>query len=332
MIRKKYELDRLKERIALDQEENKWEDREKALKTRLKLKELEDDLKKQQDDARRKEERERILLERDREIAKAKAERERVLNEIKLKEEEEEEERKKLIAAAKAKEAEKKKKEEEADRDAIARWEQKKRDEKAKEEALKAKFKAEEEEKKRKEKADEEAWRIKLKMKEDEEKEKKKKHQQELDDELHRKMAGFGFQENQILAVLDPKKAENLPLGYSPARPRPAVGWRETPTYIKISREHLDVETLKFYSLPYEIDAADPNYIIILQEISEHETNILFEHTKKLRRGSSTLLIEERRGRGSDPKYAFVRRRPSASPNRRRKDKSPIRVGLNLFG
>jgi len=275
------------------------------------------------------------LLERDREIAKAKSERERILAEIKLKEEEEEEERKQLIAAARAKEAEKKKKEEEADKDAIARWEKKKADEKAKEEEMKAKFRAEEEAKKRKEKAEEEAWRLKIKMKEEEEKEKKKKHEKELEDELHRKMAVFGFQENQIQAVLDPKKAQNLPVGYSPAHPRPqstqlTVGWRqETPTYIKISREHIDIETLKYYGLPYELDT-DPNYVIILQEISEHETNILFEHTRKLRRGSSTLLIEDR-GRGRDHQYAFVRkRRPSASPNRR-KDKSPIRVGLNLF-
>jgi hypothetical protein len=71
--------------------------------------------------------------------------------------------------------------------------------------------------------------------------------------------------------------------------------------------------------------------IIITEEISEEETQMLFEHTRKLRRGSSTLLIEER-GRGRDHNYAFVRRRkPSASPSRKNRDKSPIRVGLGLF-
>ena len=76
---------------------------------------------------------------------------------------------------------------------------------------------------------------------------------------------------------------------------------------------------------------ADPRFVIILEEISEDETQMLFEHTRKLRRGSSTLLIEDR-GRGRDHQYAFVRRRnPSKSPARKNRDKSPIRVGLNLF-
>ena len=76
---------------------------------------------------------------------------------------------------------------------------------------------------------------------------------------MHKKLAVFGFQENQIQAVLNPKKAADLPAGYSPGNPRhparPAIGWTPTPTYIKVSRDHLDIETLKYYNLRYEIDA-----------------------------------------------------------------------------
>jgi len=57
------------------------------------------------------------------------------------------------------------------------------------------------------------------------------------------------------------------------------------------------------------------------------ETDILFEHTRRLRsRGTNRLLIEERHTHNK-PEYAWVRKRerkPSASPSRRRS--SPKRV------
>jgi hypothetical protein len=54
------------------------------------------------------------------------------------------------------------------------------------------------------------------------------------------------------------------------------------------------------------------------------ETEILFEHTRRLRtRHSSKLLIEERHDHGK-PDYAWVRRRKSVSPSRRKT--SPKRV------
>merc|ERR1711881_655123 len=293
---------------------SRWDDREKFLKEKMKLKALQDEIDRIESDAKSKEQKDRILLENERALAKAKADREKVRAELKAQEEEEEEERKKLIAEAEAKAAKKKQREDDEEKAAIARYEQKKADQKKKEDEMRAKFKAEEEAKKQKEK------------------------EKEIEEEMHKKLAVFGFQENQIQAVLNPKKAADLPAGYSPGNPRPharpALGWTPTPTYIKVSREHLDVETLKYYNLRYEIDAADPKYVIILEEISEDETQMLFEHTRKLRRGSSTLLIEDR-GRGRDHQYAFVRKRnPSKSPARaksRNRDKSPIRVGLNLF-
>ncbi len=260
LIRKKLELDRMYDKIREDQEEDKWEDREKALKTRLKLKELEDDRKQQQEAARRKEDKERILLEHERQIAKAKSERDKLLAEIKLKEYEEEEERKRVVAEAQAKEAKKRKQAEDEEKAAVARYEQKKAEEKAKEEAMRARFKAEEVERKRKEEDEEKEWKMKLKLKEEEEKAKKKAKEKEVEEEMHKKLAVFGFQENQIQAMLDPKKATDLPVGYSPAHPRqparPAIGWTATatPTYIKVSRDHLDIETLKYYNLRYEID------------------------------------------------------------------------------
>jgi hypothetical protein len=186
--------------------------------------------------------------------------------ELKMQEDEEEEERKKLIAEAEAKAAKRKKAEEDAEKAAVQRWEAKRAAEKKQEEAMRLKFKMEEDERKRKEKEEEEEWMHKLKMKKEKEKEEEKRKEKEIEEALHKKMAVFGFQENQIQAVLDPKKAQNLPAGYAPSHPRPAqqnqqstsvgiwTGHHATPTYIKVSREHLDIETLKYYNLRYEID------------------------------------------------------------------------------
>ena len=66
-----------------------------------------------------------------------------------------------------------------------------------------------------------------------------------------------------------------------------------------------------------------------MREMDQRETEILFEHTRRLRtRGGARLLIEERHDNRGRSEYAFVRRRrPSPSPAQRRS--SPKRnVGL----
>ncbi|KAK0251209.1 hypothetical protein LTS09_013718 [Friedmanniomyces endolithicus] len=54
------------------------------------------------------------------------------------------------------------------------------------------------------------------------------------------------------------------------------------PTYAKVHRKYLSEETLKYYSLPYEIDRNDWDYIIIFREMDQHEMAVLFEHTRRL--------------------------------------------------
>jgi hypothetical protein len=59
------------------------------------------------------------------------------------------------------------------------------------------------------------------------------------------------------------------------------------------------------------------------------ETEILFEHTRKLRRGGNHLLIEERGRQHHESQYAFVRRRkPSPESGNRRKQV----VEFGIFG
>lgn len=61
-----------------------------------------------------------------------------------------------------------------------------------------------------------------------------------------------------------------------------ALQLEHPPTYSKIHKNFLDLETLRYYNLPYEYDV-DPNYFIILKEMSQKETDVLFEHTRRLR-------------------------------------------------
>jgi hypothetical protein len=59
----------------------------------------------------------------------------------------------------------------------------------------------------------------------------------------------------------------------------------QDPTYIKSRIDYIDVETLRYFGLPWEYDRSDPAYIIILQEMENDEVEVLFEHTRKLKKG-----------------------------------------------
>lgn len=120
------------------------------------------------------------------------------------------------------------------------------------------------------------------------------------------------------------------------------------PTYIKVHRKHLSPDTLDAYDLPWEpdevrpchfsippslcfaahsvdplnhltdpIEQRDGNYIIIKRWIPEHDQDILFEHTRKLRERRPLLRltdtsVEVKKGRDE---MFLVRRK---SPARRR--------------
>ncbi|KAF7189594.1 Ankyrin repeat domain-containing protein 2 [Pseudocercospora fuligena] len=57
------------------------------------------------------------------------------------------------------------------------------------------------------------------------------------------------------------------------------------PVYPKTHREYMSLKVLKYYDLPWEYDRDDPNYLIILRDMTEHELEVLFEATRKLRSG-----------------------------------------------
>jgi hypothetical protein len=74
----------------------------------------------------------------------------------------------------------------------------------------------------------------------------------------------------------------------------------------------------------------DRDYVIILQEMSTAETDILFEHTRRLRKPAQQLFIEAR-GKEKDPKLVWVRK-PARSRSRSRvRESRESNVVLDMF-
>lgn len=184
----------------------------------------------------------------------------------------------------------------------------------AKEEAARAKKEAEEAVEKFK---IEEAKKKEKEKKEKEEREKEYKHR--LEDDLRKS----GMDERQIAVILKKEQAVDT----------------NRPTYTRMSRRHLSIETLNRYRIDYEFDVVrghtiyhpnlmsnmkqDPDYLLIKRWVPESEQDILWTHTREIRERRSQkviLSIEEKKHHHhhSEPEFEFVRkkkeRRPSPSP------------------
>ncbi|KAF1951455.1 hypothetical protein CC80DRAFT_207173 [Byssothecium circinans] len=315
-LKKEWELKMsLEERMRADREREKSLERKRIIAENTAKLEREE-AKRRERSRQREEERKRIIIENTAKLEKAEREakdaRQRAVDEFN-------------------KEQAKKEREAKEERERIVhQYEMQKVTDEAKarkqREELVMQLRIEEEQRKQKEKEEWDRFLLLQKQKEEEEKAKKEKAEKELEEQMRQRLAHFGFQENQIQAMIKPDEARKLQQGQSPANP---LRLTHQPTYVKVHKEHLAVDTLLYYDIPYEIDRTNPDYIVIMQEMDPRDTEVLFEHTRRLRqRGPSRLLIEER-GHGKKPEYAFVRRRqPSRSPSRRRSSPPKRVVGL----
>jgi hypothetical protein len=353
--RERFDIEREREKLERDIDRLRMGGRDSGTeltKARSEIRHLEDKLAEDDKERRRREERERVLAERDREEKEEKEKRRLYKLEIERKERQEKEERNSMLTELQLDEEKKKRAEREKEASAVAAYEKKKADEKRKKEEMMSELRREEEEKKRKEKDEEEKWRLKLERKRLEEEEKEKAKKREIDEEIRRRLHRVGYQDNQIDVIIDEKKQVVQPkaIAYetrehhhrhkSHSNALVAVSSRSE-TFVKIHKNHLDIETLRYFKLPYTIDEVcpfaldedvfnqeqvDTDYFIIYQELDQQATDLLFEHTRKLRKRHKELLIEDR-GRKHEPQLAFVRRRtPSASPNRKRDKSADKRV------
>jgi hypothetical protein len=213
------------------------------------------------DEHEREEERERrrIIDEENLRIEKAKRDaddlRDRARAEWERKEREAKKEREEAVA-----EYERKRRKEQDDLEAerkaiIAEYENKKvadeKKAKQEEEAWRLRIKMEDEARKEKEKKEYEEFLLRQKQKEEEEKRKKKEEEDKLEEEMTKRLAEFGFQNNQIQAMIKPEKRKDLQPGLSPGNPLMLTG---QPTYIKVHRDHIAIETLTYFDIPWEYD------------------------------------------------------------------------------
>jgi hypothetical protein len=135
-----------------------------------------------------------------------------------------------------------------------------------------------------------------------------KRNDTELEHKVHEEISArlrrFGFQENQIEAINAPKdhasRTENV---------------RNQPTYSKVNKEYLAVDTLLYYDIPYEIDHTNPNYIIIMREMEPRELEVLFEHTRRLRSRIGGRLESRIGARETSRKESAPRSKPQVEHN-----------------
>ena len=268
-----------------------------------------------------KTEREKLIREKEKDHMKKEMEWKMLRNEQKAKEEEErrEKEAKEAVEHFRLKkEEEEKRRQLEIDR---YKAEEAERAKKRQDEL--ERYRAEEAEKAAKKKKEEmeviqnykrmEADRLAREKKEKDERE--AEYQRRLEEDLRKS----GLDERQIAVVT--KKP--LPPAAAPA----AEAAR--PTYTRMSRRHLSVETLKEFRIDFEYDkmvripfpspslpfsqthtntSQDPDYVLIKRWVPEYEQDFLWEQTKRLREGRARedrrLVIE--RPAPSQPLIEFV--------------------------
>jgi hypothetical protein len=237
------ELQRLRDRIARDDEDSRMRSAEEQMRWRVERERLKAEAKRQQEKLEEEELREKVLWEKETADRKAKEEKNRAVKDWEAKQREEEEERKDTAKRA------------------VEEYHRKQREAKEKEEEMKLRFKLEEQREKEEEKQREKEWEIKQAQKKAKKEADEKEEKKKLEDEMHRRLAKFGFQENQIEAMLDDEKAAALRAGAAPSNALALVGGKK-PTYIKIHSDHISIETLRYYHIPYQLDpvSSRPSY------------------------------------------------------------------------
>lgn len=224
--------------------------------------------------------------------------------------------------------AEKKRREKEAAA-AVERYRQQELDHQAKEKKLK-----EEKEKEAAEAVErykqKEAERVAKEKREKEEQDREYRHR--LEDHLIKS----GLDEAAIDAIMKNEKIKRssapgtvpvpVPVHGVPAMV-PVAGAR--PTFTRMSRKHLSIETLRTFNVEFDLDM-DPEYILIKRWVPEWEQDQLWKHTKYIRekRGKlllieekkhhdKMLLVEEKRHSRLEPEFEWVRKKE------RKRSKSP---------
>ncbi|KAI8950036.1 hypothetical protein F4801DRAFT_590656 [Xylaria longipes] len=121
--------------------------------------------------------------------------------------------------------------------------------------------------------------RIKLNSLKEEEAE-----ERELEDKQRRREKLFksGLDEIEVNAVMDGRIEEE-------EKDKQNEVYESRPTYTRMARRHLSLETLRIYDVDYVIDT-DPEYVLIKRWVPESEQDILWQHTRLIREQRAAKL------------------------------------------
>ncbi|KAK2026985.1 hypothetical protein LX32DRAFT_664906 [Colletotrichum zoysiae] len=174
------------------------------------------------------------------------------------------------------------------------------------------------------------------------EKREKEEREKEYQRRLQEDLIKSGLDEKAIAAIL---KKEKIPEHHS-HRPSPnpanntALVAGSRPTYTRMARKHLSIETLRTYHVEWELDVVrndylaiasgqyllthvvqDPDYVLIKRWVPEWEQDTLWRHTRSLREKRSSKLvleIEDKKSHRHEPEFEWVRKKSD-----RKRSKSP---------
>ncbi|RYC64705.1 hypothetical protein CHU98_g1521 [Xylaria longipes] len=156
--------------------------------------------------------------------------------------------------------------------------------------------------------------RIKLNSLKEEEAE-----ERELEDKQRRREKLFksGLDEIEVNAVMDGRIEEE-------EKDKQNEVYESRPTYTRMARRHLSLETLRIYDVDYVIDT-DPEYVLIKRWVPESEQDILWQHTRLIREQRAAKLeiaVEDGEkkshyGNHAEPGFERIRKKE------RKRSKSP---------
>lgn len=133
-------------------------------------------------------------------------------------------------------------------------------DRKEEEKRLREKIEREKREAKEKEEREWQEFLQKQKEKEEKEKAEKKAKEEEMENEMRKRLSKHGYTYDQIERMISDKKEETTSKTTTITTTRSS---NQRPTYAKIKREYLSVDTLAYYDIPYEYDPVSRFYPLV---------------------------------------------------------------------
>ncbi|KAL9049904.1 MAG: hypothetical protein Q9162_006957 [Coniocarpon cinnabarinum] len=90
----------------------------------------------------------------------------------------------------------------------------------------------------------------------------------------------------------------------------------EPPTFPILHRDDIEIETLKHFDIPWELDSRDKNFIVLREELSHDDTDVLFAHTKRVKQRREKQAAYARMSADEPDSMSVPSRRESPADNR----------------